>query len=53
MESSLINNTMSVQIPILAVLFLGEKLVGRELIGVAVTIIGVLVVQFARLVGKH
>ncbi|MCB8958793.1 MAG: EamA family transporter [Ardenticatenales bacterium] len=29
MESSLINNTMSVQIPILAVLFLGETLTAR------------------------
>lgn len=53
LESSLINNTMSVQIPILAVLFLGERLVGRELIGLAVAVIGVLVVQVARLVGKR
>ena len=48
MESSLINNTMSVQIPILAVLFLGERLTVREVIGLVVTIIGVMVVQLAR-----
>ena len=47
MESSLINNTMSVQIPILAVLFLGERLTGRELLGLIIIIVGAFIVQFA------
>ena len=45
-ESSVINNTMGVQIPVLAVLFLGEQLTGRQIIGLAVAIIGTLFVQF-------
>ena len=49
MESSLINSTMSVQIPVLAMLFLGERLTGREVAGLVITIIGVLIVQLARL----
>lgn len=47
-ESSLINTTMAIQIPILAVLFLGERLTGREVIGLVTAIAGVLIVQFAR-----
>ena len=46
MESSIINNAMGVQIPILAVLFLGERLTWRELLGLIIAIIGVLFVQF-------
>ncbi|MCB0028601.1 MAG: EamA family transporter [Anaerolineales bacterium] len=49
MESSLINNTMSVQIPILAVLFLGETLTARGWLGLGVVIAGVLIVQTGRL----
>ncbi|MAT99366.1 MAG: hypothetical protein CL608_19680 [Anaerolineaceae bacterium] len=48
MESSIINNTMAVQIPILAVLFLGERLNGREAAGLVVAIIGALLVQLGR-----
>jgi len=48
-ESSLINTTMAVQIPILAVLFLGETLTQRELAGLIIAIVGVLIVQFARI----
>lgn len=48
MESSIINNTMAVQIPILAVLFLGERLNGREAVGLVVAIIGALLVQLGR-----
>ncbi|MCP4421178.1 MAG: EamA family transporter [Chloroflexi bacterium] len=48
MESSIINNTMGMQIPILAVIFLNEKLTGREVIGMVVAIIGVLIVQLGR-----
>jgi drug/metabolite transporter (DMT)-like permease len=47
-ESSIINNTMSVQIPILAVLFLGETITNQELIGLAVVIVGTLLVQLGR-----
>lgn len=47
-ESSLINTTMAVQIPILAVIFLGESLTRREFVGLVITIIGVLAVQLAR-----
>ncbi|WP_420632213.1 DMT family transporter [Candidatus Leptofilum sp.] len=48
MESSIINNTMAVQIPVLAVLFLGEQLNGREVLGLVVAIIGALLVQLGR-----
>lgn len=47
-ESSIINNTMAVQIPILAVIFLGETITFRELIGLAIAIIGALLVQLGR-----
>ncbi len=47
-ESSIINNTMSVQIPILAVLFLGETITPLELVGLVVVIIGALLVQLGR-----
>ena len=47
-ESSIINNTMSVQIPILAVLFLGETITPRELLGLVIVIIGALLVQLGR-----
>ena len=48
MESSMINNTMGVQIPILAMLFLGERLNGREVMGLVVAIVGALLVQLGR-----
>lgn len=48
MESSIINNTMAVQIPILAVVFLGERLTSRETIGLVIAIIGTLLVQLGR-----
>jgi drug/metabolite transporter (DMT)-like permease len=47
-ESSIINNTMAVQIPILAVLFLGETITPRELLGLVIVIIGALLVQLGR-----
>ena len=49
MESSLINNTMSVQIPLLAVLFLGESLTTRGWLGLSVVVAGVLIVQTGRM----
>jgi drug/metabolite transporter (DMT)-like permease len=47
-ESSIINNTMAVQIPILAVLLLGETITPLELVGLVVVIIGALLVQLGR-----
>lgn len=46
-ESSLINTTMAIQIPVLAVLLLHERLTGREIIGLVVAIVGITVVQLA------
>jgi len=48
MESTVINNTMTVQIAILAVLFLGETLDARELLGLAAVVVGTLLVQIWR-----
>ncbi|MEM7032426.1 MAG: DMT family transporter [Chloroflexota bacterium] len=47
-ESSIINNAMGIQIPILAILFLGERLTMRQFVGLIVMILGVLLVQFRR-----
>lgn len=47
LESTVINNSMAVQIPIMAVIFLGERLGRREWIGLAIAIVGVFMVQFA------
>lgn len=47
-ESSIINNTMAVQIPILAVIFLGETITLREMVGLAIAIIGAFLVQLGR-----
>jgi drug/metabolite transporter (DMT)-like permease len=45
MESSIINNTMLFQIAVLAWLFLGERLAGRQVAGMALAALGTLVVQ--------
>ena len=47
-ESSLINNTMLIQIALLAWLFLDERLSPRGLVGIIVACAGVLLVQWAR-----
>jgi drug/metabolite transporter (DMT)-like permease len=47
-ESSIINNTMLIQIAILAWVFLGERLTGREIAGLLVAAIGILLVQVRR-----
>lgn len=44
-ESSLINNTMLIQIPILAWVFLGEALTAQKIIGLVVAGVGTLIVQ--------
>ncbi len=48
MESSIINNTMLVQIAILAWLFLGERLTWQEIMGMALAGLGTLIVQLRR-----
>ncbi|UCG26287.1 MAG: EamA family transporter [Chloroflexota bacterium] len=45
MESSVINNTMLIQIAILAWLFLDETLSGRQIVGLILAAVGALVVQ--------
>lgn len=47
MESSIINNTMLIQIAILAWVFLGESLGGRQLAGLGLASLGTLVVQLS------
>jgi drug/metabolite transporter (DMT)-like permease len=47
-ESSIINGTMMIWIPVFAVLFLGEQLTGKGIIGIVVVGIGTLVVQLRR-----
>ena len=39
---------MAMQIPILAVIFLGERLNGREVLGLVIAILGTLLVQLGR-----
>lgn len=48
MESSIINGTMMIWIPILAILFLGETVTPKEIIGLAVVLAGTLIVQIKR-----
>ncbi len=45
MESSIINGTMMIWIPIFAVFFLGETITGTEIIGLVIVTIGTLIVQ--------
>ena len=46
-ESSVVNNLMLVQIAVLAWVFLGESLDGRELAGLAIAMAGIVAVQLA------
>jgi drug/metabolite transporter (DMT)-like permease len=48
LETSLINNTMLIQIALLAWLFLGENLTAREVLGMILAGIGTLLVQLRR-----
>jgi drug/metabolite transporter (DMT)-like permease len=48
MESSIINNTMLVQIALLAWLFLGESLTWRQVSGMVLVAVGTLIVQIRR-----
>ena len=47
-ETSIINNTMLIQIAILAWIFLGERLGARAIVGLALAAIGTLIVQLRR-----
>jgi len=47
-ESSIINNTMMIQIAVLAWLFLGERLNGMQLVGLLLAAAGTLIVQLRR-----
>jgi drug/metabolite transporter (DMT)-like permease len=49
MESSIINSTMLIWIPLLAVLFLGESILAKELIGLVIAGVGTLAVQVRRI----
>jgi drug/metabolite transporter (DMT)-like permease len=48
MESSIINNSMIIQIPILAMVFLGEKIDTKGAIGLVTVALGTLLVQLRR-----
>lgn len=47
-ESSIINNTMLIQIAVLAWLFLGERLNGVEILGLALAAVGIFLANFRR-----
>jgi drug/metabolite transporter (DMT)-like permease len=47
-ESSIINNTMLIQVTVLSWLFLGESLTWKEIVGLALAGIGVLIFQLCR-----
>jgi drug/metabolite transporter (DMT)-like permease len=49
MESSMINNAMTIQVPVMAVIFLGEYLGFKEVLGLVLIALGVLAVQTGRL----
>jgi drug/metabolite transporter (DMT)-like permease len=51
-ESSIINNTMLIQIAVLAWLFLGEALTLVNVIGLCLAMVGVLIVQIAPILRK-
>lgn len=44
-ESSVINGTLIIQIPILAVIFLGEQVTGKEALGLLLAAVGAVLVQ--------
>jgi drug/metabolite transporter (DMT)-like permease len=48
LESSLINNTMLIQIALLAWAFLGESLNWRQALGIGLAVVGILLVQLRR-----
>ncbi len=51
-ESSVVNNTMTIQIAILAVIFLGERLALAQVAGLVLAATGAAVVQLAPILGR-
>ena len=51
MESCIINGIMLIWIPILAAIFLGEKITGKELLGLVTVRLGTPIVQLRQLSG--
>jgi len=51
-ESSVVNNTMTIQIAMLAVLFLGERLAGWQVAGLVLAATGAAVVQLAPILAR-
>ena len=47
-QSSVIGGTMMIWVPILALLFIGENITGKEILGLVVTGIGTLIVQLRK-----
>lgn len=47
-ESSIINNTLLIQVALLAVIFLGERLTAQEVVGLGLAALGILLVQWRR-----
>lgn len=47
-ESSIINGTMLIWIPILAILFLGETITPKEIVGLVITGVGTLLIQLRK-----
>ena len=52
MESSIINNAMLIQIPLLALIFLGESINVQQLAGMLLAGLGILAVQLTRRAGR-
>ena len=52
MESSIINNTMLIQIAVLAWIFLDEKITTQEGIGLSIAVIGAVLVQLKKRTAK-
>ncbi len=52
LESSVINNTMMIQIPLLAWLFLGEAITPQVALGLGLAAVGILIVQFHDALGR-
>lgn len=51
-ESSLINNTMLIQIALLAWIFLGDRPTLQQIIGLVIALVGILIIQLWRSMGK-
>ena len=52
-ESSVVNNTMTIQIAVLAILFLGERLAPVQIGGLVLAALGAAVVQVSPLLRGH